>query len=81
MKVKNPTRATASLLWRLHPNGGRVAVVAVPSQDREGLMRQGWLKVNGCRATITEWFEDAENLSGMDALRIVFDKPYPEPHP
>lgn len=68
------------LLWRLHPNGGRVAAVAVPRQDTDRLMRQGWLKINGRRAMIVELLHH-EDLTGMDALLIYFDDPYPDPHP
>lgn len=72
-------RCGALLLWRLHPNGGRVAAVAVPRVDRRRLMDRGWLKVNGHRAVITEFLH--EEAAGMDAIRIVFDEPYPDPHP
>ena len=67
------------LLWRLHPNGGRVAAVAIPRRDRARLLERGWLTVNGHRATITEFLH--EESGGMDALRICFDEPYPDPHP
>jgi hypothetical protein len=42
-------------------------------------MDRGWLKVNGHRAVITEFLH--EEAAGMDAIRIVFDEPYPDPHP
>lgn len=67
------------LLWRLHPNGGRVASVAVPRRDTARLLERGWLKINGHRAVISEFLH--EERHGMDALYITFDEPYPDPHP
>lgn len=68
------------LLWRLHPNGGQVAVVSVSRGDSERLMRRGWLTINGHRAQTVEVMCD-EPLPGRTAIRIHFDEPYPDPHP
>lgn len=67
------------LLWRLHPNGGRVAAVSVPSEDVDRLRRRGWLKINGHRAAIKEVL--SEENGDRTSIRIVFDEPYPDPHP
>lgn len=68
------------LLWRKHPNGGRLAAVAVPADDSAKLQARGWLKINGHRAAIVG-LEQHEPLTGMDSLLICFDEPYPDPHP
>ena len=68
------------LLWRLHPNGGRVAGVSVPCADAERLLDRGWLKVNGERALIMA-VEENEPIPSRVRLRILFDKPYPDSHP
>lgn len=66
------------LHWRLHPNGGRVAGVAVPKDEAAGLIARGWLRIQGERAVIDATVdEEAHNTM----LRIVFDRPYPYPHP
>jgi hypothetical protein len=67
-------------VWRLHPNGGRIASLAVDRDYTERLLERGWLSVNGCRALVIEVL-DREPLTGMDALRIQFEEPYPWPHP
>lgn len=71
--------APRTLRWRLHPNGGRVASVAVPADEAPRLLERGWLRINGERAVIAEQLHDAETHNA--ALRIVFDRPYPHPHP
>lgn len=67
-----------SLHWRLHPNGGMVAAVAVPLSEADRLVERGWLSINGERASITDRYEDEVHNAN---LRIVFARPYPEPHP
>ncbi|MGH3610008.1 MAG: hypothetical protein ACRDRD_18255 [Pseudonocardiaceae bacterium] len=67
-----------SLHWRLHPNGGRVAAVAVPLAEAPRLVERGWIRINGERAVVAERLVD-ETYNA--ALRIVFDRPYPESHP
>lgn len=67
------------LIWRLHPNGGRVAVVAIPDDEKWPLIRErGWITIDGHQATVQETMPDAE---GMVSFRIAFDEPYPHPHP
>ena len=68
------------LLWRLHPNGGRVAVVSLPRDACARVMARGWLTINGHRAVTGDVLCD-EPLPGRTAFRIVFDEPYPDPHP
>lgn len=67
------------LQWRLHPNGGRVAVVAVSGCPLRLLLR-GWLTINGQKATIEKLIE-YEPLTRMHTLRVQFEVPYPDPHP
>ena len=67
------------LLWRKHPNGGRAAAVSVPLHHADRLLQRGWLKVNGRRAVIKESLGD--EFGPRIRLYIVFDEPYPDPHP
>lgn len=66
-----------SACWRMHPNGGRVAAISVGRDAAQRLVERGWLKIDGERAVIQE----SEPEDGGVALRIVFDRPYPYPHP
>jgi len=66
------------MIWRKHPNGGRVATVSVPTADANQILQRGWLSVNGSRAT-AEFIESERG--DRTALRISFAIPYPFPHP
>ena len=80
MRRRSALCSVGDLLWRRHPNGGRVAAVAVPHATAALLLERGWLTVDGVRAVIAE-VDQVEPLTGRTSLRILFDEPYPHPHP
>ena len=67
------------LVWTLHPNGGRVAGVAAPYDDWIRAIDRGWIIIRGQRAVVTD--EAYLDRPGWVRFRILFDEPYPWPHP
>jgi hypothetical protein len=70
--------APHTLVWRLYPNGGRIAAVAIPLEEADRIAARGWIKINGHRAQIAERFPDEVYNA---TFRIAFDEPYSDPHP
>lgn len=69
----------SDLLWRLHPNGKRLAGVSITAEAFERIRGRGWLSVNGRRADVQalEAHEDGDRVR----LRIFFHEDYPDAHP
>lgn len=71
--------APHTLVWRLFPNGGCVAAIAIPLEEADRIAVRGWITINGHRAVIAERVLPDEVHNA--AFRIVFDEPYPFSHP
>jgi hypothetical protein len=69
--------APHTLVWRLFPNGGCIAAVALPLEEADRIAARGWVKISGYRARIADRSPD-EVYNAV--FRIIFDEPYPEPH-
>lgn len=78
-QVELKPHGPSCLIWRLHPNGGRMAAVSIPRSDAVRVCDRGWLRIMGRRAVIGEVLDWEAN--DRVALRIVFDEPFPQRHP